>query len=296
MNWMKFEVNIEKKYAFAIIGLIIFIGLAVGVIANWDVAKTVWHDANDVKVRVNSQDYSLQEVIDNGTLGGGYAYLTVEGCASTSSPLQCPSGWNLFSTVLGVSHGSTYTASCGVSYTPTSIVCRKADTGLSSQGSIGYVTTNTVIALWGLNRNPYDISINLPYNTTSVRRIIATAIGGSQWGWPIDGTKYIFDGGSTTGVSFCTGTACNNDVNNLPFNKDVLIFAKTDCGPGQGSGGIYLNVSVANPSNPGGINTYPIKIRAYGDGCDNAGTMGFNISYERYCVMNNGVCADYFPV
>jgi len=66
---IKINVNMEKRYAFAILGLIIVIGLIIGVSA-WDSTKKMWHSADDVKVRINNTDYSLQEAIDNGTIGG----------------------------------------------------------------------------------------------------------------------------------------------------------------------------------------------------------------------------------
>jgi len=63
------NLNIEKKYAFLIVGLIIAVGLVIGVSA-WDSAKKMWHSADDVKVVIGGNDYSLQEAIDNGTIGG----------------------------------------------------------------------------------------------------------------------------------------------------------------------------------------------------------------------------------
>jgi len=79
---MKIEVNIEKKYAFLIVGLIIVLIGVIGVYASWDNSKTVFHSANDVKVNINGQDYSLQEAINQGLVysrnltgakGAGYA-------------------------------------------------------------------------------------------------------------------------------------------------------------------------------------------------------------------------------
>ena len=47
---MKLTVNIEKKYFFGIlVGLLVLAGTIVGY-AVWNPAKTVWHDADDVKV------------------------------------------------------------------------------------------------------------------------------------------------------------------------------------------------------------------------------------------------------
>lgn len=67
---MKIEVNIEKKYFFSIVAVFILVLAAIGVYAVWDNSKTLWHSSNDVKVTINGQDYSLQEAITNGKLGG----------------------------------------------------------------------------------------------------------------------------------------------------------------------------------------------------------------------------------
>lgn len=69
---MKIEVNIKKKYAFLIIGVILVIGLVIGVSA-WDSAKKMWHSADDVKVRINNTDYSLQDAIDDSLIGSSFA-------------------------------------------------------------------------------------------------------------------------------------------------------------------------------------------------------------------------------
>jgi len=66
---MKIQINVEKKYAFLIVGLIIIIGLIIGVSA-WDSAKKMWHSADDVKVSIGGNDYSLQEAINGSLIGG----------------------------------------------------------------------------------------------------------------------------------------------------------------------------------------------------------------------------------
>jgi len=68
---MKIELNIEKKYAFGIIATLLILGGIFGVYATWNPAKTMFHSADDVKVNIGGTDYSLQEAISDGKIGGG---------------------------------------------------------------------------------------------------------------------------------------------------------------------------------------------------------------------------------
>jgi hypothetical protein len=74
---MKIEVNLQKKYLFFVIGaLLILAGVVFGYAAagsdgRWDSSSTVYHDANDVKVTIDGEDYSLQGAVDNSLIGGG---------------------------------------------------------------------------------------------------------------------------------------------------------------------------------------------------------------------------------
>ena len=75
---MKLEVNVSKKYAFVIVGALLIVAGVIGVFADWgDTVKTVFHDAGDVKVAIDTdgdlvnEDYNLQEAIDGGLIGGG---------------------------------------------------------------------------------------------------------------------------------------------------------------------------------------------------------------------------------
>lgn len=79
---MKIEINIEKKYVFLIVSLIIVLIGVIGVYASWDNSKLAFHSADDVKVTIKGQDYSLQEAINQGLIysrnltdsrGAGYA-------------------------------------------------------------------------------------------------------------------------------------------------------------------------------------------------------------------------------
>jgi len=100
---MKIEVNIEKKYAFLIVGLIIVLIGVIGVYASWDNSKTVFHSANDVKVNINGQDYSLQEAINLGKISN-YSSGSAQGFHVSNSELYtgncgadtkttCPHRW-----------------------------------------------------------------------------------------------------------------------------------------------------------------------------------------------------------
>ena len=62
---MKLTVNIEKKYFFGLLAVILVVAGIFAVYATWNPAKTVWHNADDVKVNIGGVDYSLQEAIDN---------------------------------------------------------------------------------------------------------------------------------------------------------------------------------------------------------------------------------------
>jgi len=67
---MKIEVNVEKRYFFVILAVALLMAGIIGVYAVWDVTKTMFHSANDVKVTINGTDYSLQEAITSGKIGG----------------------------------------------------------------------------------------------------------------------------------------------------------------------------------------------------------------------------------
>ena len=51
---MKLTVNIEKRYFFGIlVGILVVAGIF-AVYATWNPAKTVWHNADDVKVNIGT--------------------------------------------------------------------------------------------------------------------------------------------------------------------------------------------------------------------------------------------------
>ena len=66
---MKIGVNVEKRYLIILllgIGLIVSVGY---VLAVWN-NPSVWHSASETKVSIGGIDYSLQEAVDSGLIGG----------------------------------------------------------------------------------------------------------------------------------------------------------------------------------------------------------------------------------
>jgi len=67
------QINIEKRhlviFGLIIAGLIVIVS-GIFVYAAWDTNKKVYHSADDVKVNVGGVDYSLQEAINQGKIGG----------------------------------------------------------------------------------------------------------------------------------------------------------------------------------------------------------------------------------
>ena len=76
-----------RKKDFVWIGLVVVLLGAGLAIAQWDTAKAMFHDSEDVKITIGGLDYSLQNASDLGWLGGGMTY---------------DSGW------FAVSQGGTY--------------------------------------------------------------------------------------------------------------------------------------------------------------------------------------------
>ena len=84
---MKLEVNISEKAVYAVVfSLVVFIVLA-GVYAAWAVpSPAVWHTADQIKVTVNSIDYSLAELL-------APAPLVPAGAVMYFNLVDCPAGW-----------------------------------------------------------------------------------------------------------------------------------------------------------------------------------------------------------
>jgi len=94
---MKVEVNSEKRSAFMILGTIIVLAGIIVVAADWNTGNTVSHDANNIKVTISGEDYSLQEAIADGLIGGGsggtaidYTSCTWSGVISYYTEYICP--------------------------------------------------------------------------------------------------------------------------------------------------------------------------------------------------------------
>ena len=69
---MKFEVNVEKRYAYIIISLLIIVaGLLVVNAAYTSQIPNPGHGGDRVLVKVGTQEVTLQKAIDDGLLSGG---------------------------------------------------------------------------------------------------------------------------------------------------------------------------------------------------------------------------------
>ena len=86
---MKIEVNITKKYFFSILSALLILAGVFGVYAAWSNPNTGWHDSNEVKVtlRLNDElvEYSLQEAINRGLIGGTSEPIDVSYCNSVDT-------------------------------------------------------------------------------------------------------------------------------------------------------------------------------------------------------------------
>ena len=94
---MKIEVNISKRYFFSILGLMLIVGAVIVVSAVWDNSKKMFHSSEDVKITIGGINYSLQEAIDSGLVGGGGHTQVKVFCAGEVVSLAdfvCPSGWD----------------------------------------------------------------------------------------------------------------------------------------------------------------------------------------------------------
>ena len=65
---VKFSVEMKKK-DFVWVSLILILVCAGFGIAAWDNDKAMFHDSDDVKVTIDSVDYSLQEALDGDMIG-----------------------------------------------------------------------------------------------------------------------------------------------------------------------------------------------------------------------------------
>jgi len=83
------QINIEKRhlviFGLIIAGLIVIVS-GIFVYAAWDTNKKVYHSADDVKVNVGGVDYSLQEAINQGKIGGSAGGFNISGPYSVDCP------------------------------------------------------------------------------------------------------------------------------------------------------------------------------------------------------------------
>ncbi len=72
---MEIRVNITRTNLFIAIFSMFLLASAMFVFANWDTTKTMWHSGNDVKVTIGTQEYSLNEALNNNSIVGGVGSL-----------------------------------------------------------------------------------------------------------------------------------------------------------------------------------------------------------------------------
>ena len=68
------KVNIQKKDLWLLSAIVVFmvgVGFVVATATEWKVSKAMFHNSEDVKVTIDDLNYSLQEALDEGLIGGG---------------------------------------------------------------------------------------------------------------------------------------------------------------------------------------------------------------------------------
>lgn len=207
---MKIEVNIEKKYAFLIVGIILALGIGGYVYAfGGSAPATMGHSMGEI-------DWS-QQIQGNVSVSGN---LAVGGNLSLSGDV-CANG-KCLSNAGGVELGYAQTKTVA-------IIDASDDGGNGYDHRVNLPYNSTKIRA---------IILTVPY------------LYGATGYWPKNGTRYIFDGGSAGSTSGCPGginSACN--ISNLPFNTDLLVFSHGSC-VGGASLYLRVNVANAsNPGN-----------------------------------------------
>lgn len=174
---MKIEVNLKKKYFFSIVAVFILVMAAIGVYAVWDNAKSFWHSADDVRVTISGTNYSLQEAISAGLIGGG---------SSPSTPI----------TTVGID-GITFTYYCYDNY-GLGPVCTNAG------GTQGYCPT-------GFNQKLALGNFGVCFATDNSHMDIFMSPGGTcnGLGGAVGGRAFVCSNQSTGGaMSVPSGTLC----------------------------------------------------------------------------------------
>jgi hypothetical protein len=101
---MKIEVNLEKKYAFAILSVLLLIGVSVFAYTYTSQIPNPGHGADTVWVYANGSEITLQDAINTGKIGGGGSGSSIRGLTllasdeSGSSTITIPP--NTFSKIL----------------------------------------------------------------------------------------------------------------------------------------------------------------------------------------------------
>ena len=128
-------VNLEKR-DFVWIGLIVVL-LCVGFgVAQWDSTKVMFHDSEDVKITIDSVDYSLQNAINDGLIGGGMEFgvwnnMTVDAADGSDQPAASSDGFVLaYHDRVGPVRG----------YSPVSILRARDGDGDSGGGQGAHIT------------------------------------------------------------------------------------------------------------------------------------------------------------
>jgi hypothetical protein len=66
---ISFEAGKKDLIWIGLVVLVLGFGVVAAAAVAWDTGKTMFHSADDVKVSIGSEDYSLQQAIDNNLIG-----------------------------------------------------------------------------------------------------------------------------------------------------------------------------------------------------------------------------------
>jgi hypothetical protein len=263
---MKFEVNIEKKYAFVIIGLLVLVaGLIVGYAYGGNAPQIMGHSAGELDITLtNGSVVSLQSAVSGNMLSAAQQQPL---CPLNSVLTYNSSGW---SCVKSVYQGYAM-----------------MDAGHWCDPNDGNDNLNQHIFPGPSTGSPcsqsaYNTEVSTTpflYNYTRIRKIVVNVSYVPDNTWPAVGTIYTFDGGTNTNPNLCSANVLCN-ITGLPFNQAVTVF-------NSNSRSIQFSVNTFTLSGA----TYPsfmfVNLQTNEWGADR---LQFNIGYERYCVAYDGNC------
>lgn len=250
---MKFEVNVEKKYAFLIVGILLVLGV-LGYVYAYTAGLGVV--PNPGHLLSEMQGYFQGDANLNVSLG--------KFCQSDGT--NC------------VSSGVSGKIGLGVKMMNAGIWCDTNNGNDYGSQHIFESDTACVLSRLNWNMNPEDSVTTFLYNSTPIRRVILTSFS-SEGSWPATGTNYTFDGGTDTGLACGSAATC---YDNLPFNTRVPVY-------NYNGRTIAFTLNVINSSNPGTVHTFPASLRVELTGGD---TAEFDVTYETFCLTYEGVCLD----